>query len=373
MRLGIIPFHASLNYGSNLQAWALQTYLERKGHQVEIINYRSPYQKSMYFKTFDFSERFWYRYSLPVSFKRLLLYPSSIIPARRKWDLFEDFINNELHLTKEYHSEVQLKNAGFDFDLAITGSDQVWITTKEAGDMFFLDFLDKRITKISYAPSLGPYPEKISVNYLKSNLVEFTGVSVREEKAKEYLIKNGIVDDCKVVCDPTLLLDTEDYLSLVDAEPLIKEPYVFFYSPSSITDTHFKIAHHLGKKYGLKVITSDVYYPKDIKKYGNISNKIDVGPKEFLNLVKNAQYTVGASFHLLLFSILFEKQFYCINGDVDSRMKNILHKLNLQGRAISCSAPPVFDDTPISNYEHIADKLRELRKDSVDYLSEYIQ
>ena len=40
MKIGIITFHASFNYGSMLQAWAMQTYLEQQGHEVWIVNYR---------------------------------------------------------------------------------------------------------------------------------------------------------------------------------------------------------------------------------------------------------------------------------------------------------------------------------------------
>ena len=51
MRIGIITFHAAFNYGSMLQAYALQTFLEKKGHQVEIINFRPEIQKKTYSNT----------------------------------------------------------------------------------------------------------------------------------------------------------------------------------------------------------------------------------------------------------------------------------------------------------------------------------
>ena len=45
MKIGIITYHASHNYGSMLQAWAMQRYCEKMGHWAEIINYRSFAQK----------------------------------------------------------------------------------------------------------------------------------------------------------------------------------------------------------------------------------------------------------------------------------------------------------------------------------------
>lgn len=371
MKIGIITFHASHNYGSNLQAWALQTYLERLGNEVEIINYRSFYQKSCYFRLFDFSGKYWYRFALPVTLKRLLLYPSSIKQMINKWYLFEKFIQNNLHLSPEYNTIKQLMDAKFGYDIAIAGSDQIWITTKEAGNMFFLNFMDKNIKKISYAPSMGPNPEKISVDYLKQNLIDFEAISVREKKAQIFLLDNHITDKCEVVCDPTLLLTENDYLQLIDAKPLISEPYIFFYSPSCISYKHFEIANKLGETLGLKVISSEGYYPKDIHKYKSIQNYIEVGPKEFLNLVKNATYTIGASFHLLVFSVLFRKQFYSINGDKDSRLANLLEILKLQRRAVSLDDAN-FDMQPIINFDQVYGRLSKYRQSSINFLSNVI-
>ena len=39
--IGIITFHCSYNYGSVLQAYALQKYLINSGYNVKIIDYRS--------------------------------------------------------------------------------------------------------------------------------------------------------------------------------------------------------------------------------------------------------------------------------------------------------------------------------------------
>lgn len=373
MKIGIITFHASHNYGSNLQAWALQTYLEKLGHKVEFINYRSYYQKSSYFKLFDFSGKYWYRFALPVTIKRLLLYPSSIKYSLEKWNKFEEFISKELHLSKEYNTLEQLKSATWNYDLAIAGSDQIWVTTAETCEAYFLTFLNPSIRKISYAPSLGPNPERIDPNYFADKLKGFEGVSVREVRGQKYLMQHHIVNQCDVVCDPTLLLDGVEYYSLVKDKPLIQKPYIFFYSPSNISQKHFEIAHLLGEKLGMKVITSEAYYPKDISKFKNIRNYIEVGPKEFLNLVRNATFTIGASFHLLVFSILFHKQFYCINGDKDSRLSNLLEKLKLQKRIVSLSGDIVFDMSPIDNYGEIQVLLNDYRHQSVEYLNKFLK
>ena len=91
MKIGIITFHASFNYGSMLQAWAMQTYMENLGHVVEIVNFRSKAQKNMYHRPIDSSSLI----NILSGFKRMLLHPSSILPLNKKWKLFDDFLNSQ--------------------------------------------------------------------------------------------------------------------------------------------------------------------------------------------------------------------------------------------------------------------------------------
>ena len=123
MKIAIVTFHASFNYGSMLQAWALQTYLQSLGHNAIIVNYRSKVQRETYHKPIDFHN---IANSLS-SCKRLLTFPESIRPLLRKWHLFDDFLCQELHLTAEYHSLCDIRRQDWSsFDLLICGSDQIW-------------------------------------------------------------------------------------------------------------------------------------------------------------------------------------------------------------------------------------------------------
>lgn len=45
-KVGIITFHAAHNYGSMLQAYALQQVILNMGYQCEIINFRTERQKT---------------------------------------------------------------------------------------------------------------------------------------------------------------------------------------------------------------------------------------------------------------------------------------------------------------------------------------
>lgn len=155
MKIGIITFHAAHNFGSMLQAYALQTFLSSKGHKVEIINYRSCQQKNLYFKPL-FSK---YAFKHPKFFMQCLIHPSNTVAMIEKWNRFEHFLSNHLNLTKEYSDLRELKEANFSYDVIISGSDQIWNNNPaDFSEAYMIPFADKCI-KIAYAPSLGPAPQ----------------------------------------------------------------------------------------------------------------------------------------------------------------------------------------------------------------------
>lgn len=342
MKIGIITFHAAHNYGSMLQAYALQVYLERQGHKVEIINFRTPKQKSIYAKPLSWEDI----PHIKQSVKRLLLDPRSIKDLNKKWQLFETFLTKHLNLTKEYNTVKELKDASFDYDYIITGSDQIWNTKAiDFSEAYFATFT--RLPKIAYAPSMGPEPEVQDASYVKNLLRDYIAVSVREERTKNFLENNNIYKPVELVLDPTMLLDAEEYKSLFSKEPLIKGKYIFYYTPGGIRPEFMRIAQMIGEKYMLPIITDGTYYPKEMKDFSDIRQYKAVGPSEFLNLVKNAEIVCGASFHLMVFAILFKKKFYCINGDVDSRMNNLMKIIKMEDRIVS-----VYNKNQISSSEY---------------------
>ena len=183
MKIGIITFHASFNYGSMLQAWALQTYLTKLGHDVCIINFRQKSQKLGYDKPISFSSLS----NVKRSVKRMLA-PLTIRPLYRKWHLFDGFMHQWFNLTDEYSTLDELRQADFGLDTLITGSDQIWNTMVfDFSEAYFGTFVDEKTAKIAYAPSMGPTPENQDVAYLKKLLNGYKAVSVREGRTKNFL------------------------------------------------------------------------------------------------------------------------------------------------------------------------------------------
>lgn len=255
--------------------------------------------------------------------------------------------------------------------MLICGSDQIWNTNaSDSGEAYYGNWFHGK--KISYAASLGQEPEKCNRDFLFQQIRGFETVSLRERRSMDFLVKNKIIEKGFVVCDPTLLLNAKDYDSIISDEPLIKGDYVFFYTPVGLPYAYFEIACNIGHELGCKVITEKAYYPKDIKKYGNIKSFIPTGPKEFLNLIRNAKCVCGGSFHLQVFSIMFQKDFYCINGDKDSRTNHLLNQFGLQDRIISLSAPQQYVPLHVEYGEDVVLSLQQYREASVQFLTQYV-
>ena len=144
-KVGVLTFHASFNYGSMLQAFALQRILEKLGYEPEIINFRTEKQKELY----SYNRKL---KSFKEIIRRILLFPYKK-DLFKKQDKFEDFIKNYLYCTKEYSILDQLKEENLGFDYYIVGSDQIWNTNCIDFDLAYLLPFVKNGKKIAYAPS----------------------------------------------------------------------------------------------------------------------------------------------------------------------------------------------------------------------------
>ena len=361
MKVGIITFHASHNYGSMLQAYALCKILVKRGCEVRIINFRSEKQYRLYPHPLDLRIR-----TLKGIALDMMLGPVGIIG---KWNKYEDFMKKHLPLTHVYHSMEELKRQRWDFDVLVVGSDQIWNThCFDWNEVFFGNFIDKSITKIAYAPSMGRCPEEtVDKEVVKQLCHDFNFISVREPRTANILHKIGINQDIDITVDPTLLLEEHDYEDIYDKKSLVQGNYIFFYDPFRRPE-FLRVASMIGLKMRLPVVCDRRYYFFETKGIKNVQYYVNVGPSEFLNLIKNANLVCGHSFHSIVFSILFKKDFLALDGDKDSRMTNLLEQLGLTQRAVSMDAPNYFSTKSIDDYDTIHKKLVALRQPSFAFL-----
>lgn len=359
-KIGILTFHASHNYGSMIQAYALQHILQMRGYDSEIINLRTKIQKGLIKPEIDFSH-------LKTTFIKIIKHPKRTIALQRKYNCFEHFLTSRLVCSKELHTHAEvekyIKEVGF--ETIIVGSDQIWNTFCWDFDRSYLLDFNFPIKRIAYAPSLGTTPEKICGNdleLLRRTLTRFDCLSTREKRGSEF-VSNLVGRDCEVVLDPTLLLDKGHYDELLDAKPIIKTDYIFYYTPREESGT-FRMAQLLSKKLGYKIVVTQSH-PDYVGE--NVVHLNSCGPKEFLNVIRNASYTVGNSFHLLAFSIIFHRQFLLVSREDDSRMMNLLKPLGLENRLVNIATKSVNLPENI-DFSKVDEVMNREKQKSLNYL-----
>lgn len=368
-----ITFHASHNYGSMLQAYALQQTLLGLGVENEIINFRPQKQK----KCYPYPKDHYYNSGLTgwMLLKRRiagLIEKPFIGDYCRKFERFEAFLKDNLRLTPELEEINCVDSRVQRYDYYITGSDQCWNTDCWDFDWaYFLDFSES-LNKISYASSFGPNIPHVHQERIAERVNAFKSVSVREQSAADFLM--SITDrEYEVMPDPTLLLTSSDWDRLIDSEPLIAGDYILVYSPGWRNGL-ISFAERLSKIHKLPIIFSNSYGARQRLRVAfnkNVRYRLDAGPREFLNLMKNARYAVCGSFHAIVFALIFKVPFFAIGGGADNRMKTLLTKFGLMDRVVDGNANKSFDDI-IFNEQEMPDSdeiMTNERRKAFAYLS----
>lgn len=369
MKIGIITFHASFNYGSMLQAYALHKVLSDMGHDVEIINFRSAEQKEMYHHPIKLSSSEWSKVHMLMHY---LLHCKEYLTQVRKWNKYNAFLKKYLVHTKEFHTVDELRQYDFFYDYLVIGSDQIWNTRcRDFSEAFWCNFCSEKIKKVAYAPSMGRNPESLDTDYIRRSLKHFYAVSVRESRTKNVLINKDIFKEISLTLDPTFLLQPSDYSGFIGDRPLVKGKYIYFYDPF-VRPQFLKIALLIGRDKGLRVVVDRTYPESAYKGFDNVIFHTAVGPKEFLNLVKYSRLVVAHSLHAVIFSIIFKRDFYALDGDSDSRMQHILNVLSLEKRAVNVEDHILHERITIDYWDSVYEKYAALKKVSLDFIQNSI-
>lgn len=357
MKAGILTYHAAHNYGSNLQAYALQKTISKLGVDCEIINFRTERQKDQYA---PLTKRKGFKYVLKNMYF-LLNYKN----RKEKYLLFERFIDEKLVKSKEEYTTLEELNERTPvYDYYISGSDQIWNTKPNDFDMaYYLPFV-KQGKKIAYAPSFGPIGEIDRSDEIKKCLEKYDFISVREENGVQ-LVRKMIGECPKIVLDPTLLLNKEEWNEII-GEPIVKDKYIFFYTLFANKEM-IEMCKMISRKMQLPIIISNISNQYEV--FSRFVKKTKTGPLEFLSLIKNAELVLTSSFHGTVFSVLLEKDFFAINGMEDKRISTLLSGLNLEERSISKEEIEkkyyVIHDI---NYIEVNKKLENMRTESYAFL-----
>ena len=329
MKVKTITCHDVYNSGASLQAYALMKYLEEKGNEVEIIDYKPDYLSNHYKLGVVANPKYERNLILKIAYLTLK-FPGRVLALKNK-KKYDEFRSNYLKITKRrYVSNDELKNNPPQADVFICGSDQIWNSKFNNGKdpAFYLDFVPKGRIRAAYAASFATDSIEESVRDItKERISKLDYIGVREVSALNILENLGINNGVQVL-DPVFLLDKYQWEKLT--YPINKnEKYIFVYDfdgNNLIKDIAMKIA----KEKNLKIYTvfKSSYSDKVIK---------CMGPIDFISYIKNAEFIISNSFHGTAFSIIFEKQFAVVNRKeaINTRMRDLLNILNIKNRLIS--------------------------------------
>lgn len=337
MKVGIITLHKVPNYGSALQAFALQAFLQKQNINVELIDYKYP---NDYHLSFIPKKNFYKICRENVS----RLYDYWIRRRRYQIKAFERFYKKYYCLTPiEYLSVNQIEQTPPIFDIYITGSDQVWNPkTLFVDPVMFCSFAPLKYKRISFSASFSNsvLPEK-DKEKVKKYLDYYSAIGVREKSSLKILYSLNLKKNIKITCtcDPTLLLSSSEY-SAIGAESTIniKQDYILVYLLNYAYDPEPAITYvveDVVEHYGCDVVFIGHHRIHYKRKHKYIKG---IGPCDFITLIENAKFIITSSFHGTMFAIIFRKPFVAITPAkhiADTRIIDVLNTIGLRDNYIS--------------------------------------
>lgn len=356
-KVGIVSCYFKNNYGSMLQAYATKKILDNNNilneticidDNIDFKKGKRKYYLSQIFN-YNFIKSKFGMIKMKLDKKIVKGLSSNISLREKKYKEFRKLFN----LSKNVKTYAQLSNmAENEYSDIIVGSDQLWLPVNIVANYYTLNWVPKKVNKISYATSFGvsSIPKKYYQKY-KYFLNRINHVSIREDSGIK-LAKEVAGIDAKLVCDPTILLTKEEWGKIAIKDRIIKEKYILCYFLGNNIQ-HRKFAERLREKTGYKIVSLNHAdeYVKYSDEYADII-PYDIGPQEWINLIKNAEYVCTDSFHGTVFSLIFNKIFF------NFRRYNTKAKASTNSRLDSLlKIVGVSDERILSGQENIDDVL----------------
>lgn len=365
MRIAILTLPLHTNYGGILQAYALQTVLERMGHDVCIVEKK---RKPV---------------TLPL-WKAPLVYGKRILKNAKgsPFPLFyEQKVNREEPFVRQHTDKficryIKRRIVGdfseineSDYDAIVVGSDQIW-RPKYFNDNIeraFLDFTEGwDVRRIAYAASFGTDEweyTRAQTRRCGRLLKRFDAVSVREASGID-LCREHFGVEAKTMLDPTMLLEKEDYIRLFENANTPKSNGTLLNYILDDTPEKTALTNRIAKERGLVPFRvnakSDINLP--------IENRIAPSVEQWLRGFYDAEFVVTDSFHACVFSILFNKPFLVVGNQKRglSRFVSLLGMFGLEDRLITDLS--FIPNSKVVDSKYVCDCLNEQRHKSIDFL-----
>lgn len=351
MKIGIAAVTYKDNFGSALQTYATQYTLEKMGHDVRIFEIKGVHRGIMLKKLLYYAGRLFD----PVEAKYLFANLKS--RSRKQASVSSDQFANEMKVRHQMYVDFNnkwnkmlptvkgwggLRKQASEMDAVVVGSDQLWRPSNIVGCYYTLEFVPDNVKKVSFSTSFGvpELPSRLH-RHAKKYLSRIDSISVREDSGAE-IVKKESGRDAQVVCDPTMMLTAEEWMHIQNEKPFAEGKYILMYLMGDNPEQR-TFVKSLSKQTGCRIIgllhgATYISYDEDV-----VDEKpFNVGPSEFVNLIRNAEYVCTDSFHCCVFSILNSTKFFAFRRwpdgskfSANDRLYTLLNFTGLESRMLN--------------------------------------
>ena len=387
-KTAIVSCYFQPNYGSMLQALATQMALDKLGYENETICIDGLNREIRSAKI-----RYFARASLTSD---ILLSKAGMALARMRRKLsrgtytqmmqarlqaFTDFETEHFRMSECYGSRAELTQACADqYSAVLVGSDQLWLPANIAADYYTLSFVPDSVNTIAYATSFGQAQlprasERAAMRFL--SCIRHIGV---REKSGQKIVAKLTGRRVPVVADPTLLFDGREWMRVQQEAPLFEGKYIFCYFLGN-NPRHREFASRLSAETGCRIVALqhvDEYVRSD-EDYAD-ETPWAVGPGDFLNLIRNAEWVLTDSYHCTAFSMQYERKFFTFRRyhrktkqSTNSRLDTLLAQCGVTERLLS-GEEEISACTGLEiDFADVHSRIARLREYSWKYLTDALE
>lgn len=367
MKIGILTLPLHTNYGGILQAYAMQTILERMGHEVIVLGKKNQVQLPLWKMPLSYSKRILKKYlfgkkDIRIFYEQWYNKSYPIISQNT-----QKFIDKYIHYsTPNGLNSIHPK----DFDAIVVGSDQIW-RPKYYGKIenAYLEFAKNwNIKRVAYAASFGTDKweyTQTQTEVCKVLVQKFNAVSVRESAAVN-LCKEHFGINALHVLDPTMLLNKNDYINLFEAVKTPKSSGNLLVYILDETPEKAELVNKIAKEKNLLPFRGNSLVENH---NAPLEKRIQPPVEQWLRGFYDADFVITDSFHACVFSILFNKPFIAYGNEKRglSRFYSLLKMFSLENRLTTNSQIQQLNDI---NWNVVEKRLNNLRIESFNFLKD---
>lgn len=383
-KIGIAAVTYKDNFGSALQTYATQYTLERLGFDAKIFEIKGVHKGIMIKKVIYYLGRL----MDPVEAK--YLFANLFSRSRKKTSVSGDHFAKDMQTRNLKYKEFNKKwnkmlplckgwngltKQASEMDFVVVGSDQLWRPSNIVGCYYTLEFVPDKVPKISFSTSFGvpELPSRLH-RHAKKFLSRFSHISVREDSGRD-IVKAESGRDATVVCDPTMMLTAEEWRHIQDEKPFAVGKYILCYFMGDNPE-HREFAKKLKEKTGCRIIglLHGATYIASDEDFAD-EKPYNVGPSEFINLIRNAEYICTDSFHGSVFCILNQRPFFSFRRWPDTskfsandRLYTLLRFTGLENRMLHGNEDVEACINDKIDYGEVLKRVDIKRKESMDFL-----